>query len=75
MVYVNVLLNVLQIVPIQNLTWQTGKRWIMGVISQLEDGHFFLEDLTASVEVDLTSAISFANFIHSVLAVFFFCIV
>ncbi|XP_021725806.1 DNA polymerase epsilon subunit B-like [Chenopodium quinoa] len=45
-----------EIVPIQNLNWQTGRRWIMGVISQLEDGHFYLEDLTASVEVDLSSA-------------------
>ncbi|KAK9732461.1 hypothetical protein RND81_04G002100 [Saponaria officinalis] len=45
-----------EIVPIQNLTWQTGKRWIMGVISQLEDAHFFLEDLTASVELDLSTA-------------------
>lgn len=32
----------------------------MGVISQLEDGHFFLEDLAASVEIDLSKAISFA---------------
>ncbi|KAH9607360.1 hypothetical protein KSS87_020131 [Heliosperma pusillum] len=44
-----------EIVPIQNLTWQTGKRWIMGVTSQLEDGHFFLEDLTASVEYKITT--------------------
>ncbi|KAL2921465.1 DNA polymerase epsilon subunit B [Bienertia sinuspersici] len=43
-----------EIVPIQNLSWQTGSRWIMGVISQLEDGHFYLEDLTASVEIDLS---------------------
>lgn len=50
----------LQIVPIQTLNWQTRKRWIMGVISQLEDGHFYLEDLSASVEVDLSSAISLA---------------
>lgn len=28
----------------------------MGLISQLEDGHFYLEDLTASVEVDLSKA-------------------
>lgn len=28
----------------------------MGVISQLEDGHFYLEDLTASVEIDLSKA-------------------
>ncbi|CAO2832352.1 unnamed protein product [Amaranthus hypochondriacus] len=45
-----------EIVPIQTLNWQTRKRWIMGVISQLEDGHFYLEDLSASVEVDLSSA-------------------
>jgi DNA polymerase epsilon subunit 2 len=30
----------------------------MGVISQLEDGHFFLEDLSASIPVDLSQAIS-----------------
>lgn len=30
----------------------------MGIISQLEDGHFFLEDLTASVEINLADAIS-----------------
>ena len=30
----------------------------MGVISQLEEGHFFLEDLTAAVPIDLSSAIS-----------------
>lgn len=28
----------------------------MGVISQLEDGHFYLEDLTASVEINLSDA-------------------
>ncbi|KAH6770525.1 DNA polymerase epsilon subunit B2 [Perilla frutescens var. hirtella] len=48
-----------QISPIQSLVGQTGKRWVMGLISQLEDGHFYLEDLTAAVEVDLTNAISF----------------
>lgn len=50
---------VFQISPIQSLVGQTGKRWVMGLISQLEDGHFYLEDLTAAVEVDLTNAISF----------------
>lgn len=30
----------------------------MGVISQLEDGHFYLEDLTAAVEINLSNAIS-----------------
>ncbi|CAA0818112.1 DNA polymerase epsilon subunit B2 [Striga hermonthica] len=48
-----------QISQIQSLVGQTGKRWVMGLISQLEDGHFFLEDLTACVEVDMSNAISF----------------
>ncbi|GLU18413.1 hypothetical protein SLE2022_347170 [Rubroshorea leprosula] len=39
---------------IQSLVGQSGRRWVMGVISQLEDGHFYLEDLTAAVEVDLS---------------------
>ncbi|BBH04223.1 DNA polymerase epsilon subunit B2 [Prunus dulcis] len=34
--------------PIQSLIGQTGRRWVMGLISQLEDGHFYLEDLSAS---------------------------
>ncbi|KAL8041773.1 hypothetical protein ABFS82_09G005700 [Erythranthe guttata] len=45
-----------QISPIQSLVGQTGKKWVMGLISQLEDGHFYLEDLTAAVEVDLSNA-------------------
>lgn len=48
-----------QISPIQSLVFQMGRKWVMGVISQLEDGHFYLEDLSASVEIDLTTAISF----------------
>ncbi|KAL6583692.1 hypothetical protein OROMI_002981 [Orobanche minor] len=47
-----------QISPIQSLVGQTGKRWVMGLICQPEDGHFYLEDLTAAVEVDLSNAIS-----------------
>lgn len=31
----------------------------MGLISQLEDGHFYLEDLNAAVEIDFSDAISF----------------
>uniref|UniRef100_A0A7N0VA45 DNA polymerase epsilon subunit n=1 Tax=Kalanchoe fedtschenkoi TaxID=63787 RepID=A0A7N0VA45_KALFE len=45
-----------EISPIQSLIGQTGKKWVMGVISQLEDGHFYLEDLTASVEINLSNA-------------------
>ncbi|XP_021892680.1 DNA polymerase epsilon subunit B isoform X2 [Carica papaya] len=45
-----------EISPIQSLVIHKGRRWVMGLISQLEDGHFYLEDLTASVEVDLSKA-------------------
>ncbi|RWR95935.1 DNA polymerase epsilon subunit B [Cinnamomum micranthum f. kanehirae] len=51
-----------EITSIQSLIGCTGRRWIMGVISQLEDGHFFLEDLTAAVPVNLSNAISFPLF-------------
>ncbi|KAM6562924.1 hypothetical protein CsatB_022922 [Cannabis sativa] len=50
-----------EISPIQSLVGQTGRKWVMGLISQLEDGHFYLEDLTASVEINLSNAISFEN--------------
>ncbi|CAI9767399.1 unnamed protein product [Fraxinus pennsylvanica] len=53
-----------QISTIQSLVGQTEKRWVMGLISQLEDGHFYLEDLTAAVEIDLVNAISFAISVH-----------
>ncbi|KAG5233824.1 DNA polymerase epsilon [Salix suchowensis] len=58
-----------EIAPIQSLVGQMGRRWVMGVISQLEDGHFYLEDLTASVEIDLSKAISFGfpYFFHNVI--------
>ncbi|KAJ4713627.1 DNA polymerase epsilon subunit [Melia azedarach] len=45
-----------EISTIQSLVGQAGRRWVMGVISQLEDGHFYLEDLTASVEINLSKA-------------------
>ncbi|THU57816.1 hypothetical protein C4D60_Mb03t07530 [Musa balbisiana] len=38
-----------EITPIQSLIGCTGRRWIMGVISQLEEGQFYLEDLSAAV--------------------------
>ncbi|KAJ9542496.1 hypothetical protein OSB04_029002 [Centaurea solstitialis] len=47
-----------QISQIQSLVGRTGISWVMGVISQLEDGHFYLEDLTAAVEINLSNAIS-----------------
>ncbi|PIA36125.1 hypothetical protein AQUCO_03400201v1 [Aquilegia coerulea] len=51
-----------EISPIQSLVGQTGMRSIMGVISQLEDGHFYLEDLTAAVEVNLSNARIYSGF-------------
>ncbi|XP_027924509.1 DNA polymerase epsilon subunit B [Vigna unguiculata] len=45
-----------EISPIQSLVGQTGRKWVMGVISQLEDGHYYLEDLTAAVKINLSSA-------------------
>ncbi|XP_031251129.1 DNA polymerase epsilon subunit B [Pistacia vera] len=45
-----------EISTIQSLVGQRGRKWVMGVISQLEDGHFYLEDLTASVEINLSKA-------------------
>lgn len=45
-----------EISPIQSLVGQKGKRWIMGLISQLEDGHFFLEDLSANVKFEFSDA-------------------
>ncbi|GLJ38887.1 hypothetical protein SUGI_0792820 [Cryptomeria japonica] len=47
-----------EMIPIQSLIGCIGRRWIMGVISQLEDGHFFLEDLTGAIPIDLSQAIS-----------------
>uniref|UniRef100_A0A0E0ID38 DNA polymerase II subunit 2 n=1 Tax=Oryza nivara TaxID=4536 RepID=A0A0E0ID38_ORYNI len=38
-----------EITSIQSLIGCTGRRWIMGVISQLEERQFYLEDLTGAV--------------------------
>ncbi|CAL5346709.1 unnamed protein product [Camellia sinensis] len=48
-----------EISPIQSLIGLTGRRWVMGVISQLEDGHFYLEDLTGAVEINLVKTCGF----------------
>lgn len=45
-----------EISSIQSLVGQIGRKWVMGVISQLEDDHFLLEDLTAAVAVNLSDA-------------------
>ncbi|KAK9814165.1 hypothetical protein WJX72_001491 [[Myrmecia] bisecta] len=38
-------------------------RYVMGCISQLEDGRFFLEDLSASVPLDITEAATVDGFV------------
>ncbi|WVZ16043.1 hypothetical protein V8G54_013609 [Vigna mungo] len=58
-----------EISPIQSLVGQTGRKWVMGVISQLEDGHYYLEDLTAAVKINLSNAISFSR--ESIIICFF----
>ncbi|KAM0068481.1 putative DNA-directed DNA polymerase [Helianthus debilis subsp. tardiflorus] len=45
-----------EISQIQSLVGRTGISWVMGVISQFEDGHYYLEDLTAAVEINLSNA-------------------
>ncbi|XP_076906459.1 DNA polymerase epsilon subunit B-like [Bidens hawaiensis] len=45
-----------EISQIQSLVGRTGISWVMGVISQFEDGVFYLEDLTGAVQVNLTNA-------------------
>ncbi|KAI7734824.1 hypothetical protein M8C21_027461 [Ambrosia artemisiifolia] len=45
-----------EISSIQSLVGRSGISWVMGVISQFEDGHFYLEDLTAAVEINLSNA-------------------
>lgn len=52
-----------EITPIQSLIGCTGRRWLMGVISHLEEGHFFLEDLTAAVPIDLSNAKIISGFL------------
>ncbi|EMS46400.1 DNA polymerase epsilon subunit 2 [Triticum urartu] len=47
-----------EITSIQSLVGCNGRRWIMGVISQLEERQFYLEDLTGAVPIDLANAIS-----------------
>ncbi|KAJ3669490.1 hypothetical protein LUZ60_011440 [Juncus effusus] len=54
-----------EITAIQSLIGCKGRRWIMGVISQLEERQFYLEDLTAAVPIDLTNTISFRLIYHS----------
>ncbi|CAH2059953.1 unnamed protein product [Thlaspi arvense] len=40
-----------EISSVQSLMFQVGRKWVMGMISQLEDGHFYLEDLSASYKI------------------------
>ena len=51
-----------EITPLQSLVGSSGSKWVMGVISQLEDGRFHLEDLSAVIPVDFTDAKITAGF-------------
>ncbi|KAK1421047.1 hypothetical protein QVD17_23104 [Tagetes erecta] len=47
-----------EISQIQSLVGRTGISWVMGAISQFEDGHFYLEDLTAACFLNITYKIT-----------------
>ena len=51
-----------EITPLQSLVGCTGNRWVMGVILQVEDGRFHLEDLSAILPVDISEAKITAGF-------------
>lgn len=54
--------NLKELTPLQSLLGTSGTKFIIGVISQLEDGRYFLEDLTATVPLDLSHALTTAGF-------------
>ncbi|PQM43185.1 hypothetical protein Pyn_23603 [Prunus yedoensis var. nudiflora] len=59
---VDILLDLLATQPnISNYLWANWKEMGDGSDTQLEDGHFYLEDLSASVEINLSNAISFTH--------------
>ena len=46
-----------ELTPLTGLLGAAGEtRYVMGCLSQLEDDRFFLEDLTGTVQIDLTNA-------------------
>lgn len=51
-----------ELTPLQALLGTAGEtHYVMGALSQLEDGRFYLEDLTASIQVDLSTAATTAG--------------
>ena len=44
----------MQLTPLQSLVGSTGTKYVLGFISQLEDGRFFLEDSTTQILLDLS---------------------
>lgn len=51
-----------ELTPLQALLGTAGEQhYVMGSLSQLEDGRFYLEDLTASIQVDLSTAATTAG--------------
>ncbi|KAJ7560741.1 hypothetical protein O6H91_04G143500 [Diphasiastrum complanatum] len=45
-----------EMTPLQSLIGCSGNRWVMGIISQLEDGCYYLEDISAATPIDLSVA-------------------
>ncbi|GAQ80362.1 DNA polymerase epsilon subunit B2 [Klebsormidium nitens] len=43
-----------ELTPLQSLVGSTGTKYVLGFISQLEDGRFFLEDSTTQILLDLS---------------------
>lgn len=46
----------LQLTPIDSLLGSTGIRNVLGMLAQLEDGKWFLEDEKGSIALDLSNA-------------------
>eukprot|EP00873_Tetraselmis_striata_P041547 jgi/Tetstr1/461811/TSEL_006893.t1 len=52
-----------EITELKNLHSSGGQsRFVMGCISQLEDGRYFLEDLSGALPIDLTGAVSTSGY-------------
>ena len=49
--------DVFELTPIESLTGVTGSRYVLGMLTVPEEGVYHLEDLTASVRLDLSAAL------------------
>lgn len=54
---------ILQLTEIKALLGSVGEtKTVMGFISQLEDGHYFVEDLSGALKIDLSDTMTAAGF-------------